>query len=153
ALDLSSCGVEWPILRELIASPLLARLKRLDLSDNRGIADRAARHLAQAPAARSLEALSLAGTALTPSGLLDLLTAPCLTGLTHLARPVGAGAGGLPPAATAVKAAGGPLPPRLTDLRLNETFPAAAALALARSPHLGGLTALRLAGAGARDAL
>jgi uncharacterized protein (TIGR02996 family) len=153
ALDLSCCGVGWPAMQALLDSPLLARLKRLDLGGNVGIADRAVRHLAQAPAARSLEVLRLGGAAITTVGLLDLFTAPCLTGLTHLDLAGCGSAGRVPTASLAVTAVGKPLPPRLTNLNLNAVLPAQAALALAQSPHVAQLTALHLGGAEAGDAL
>jgi uncharacterized protein (TIGR02996 family) len=153
ALDLSACGVEWPHVQALLESPLLARLKRLNLGSNYGVADRAVRELAQMPAARSLEVLRLGGISLTTTGLRDLLTAPCLTGLTHLDLAPCGGAGRVPTPGPAVQAVASPLLPRLADLNLSAALPAAAALALVRSPHVAQLTALRLRGAAAGDPL
>ncbi len=152
-LDLSACGVEWQQVQMLLGSPLLARLRRLDLSNNYGVGDRVVRELAQTPAARSLEVLRLSRASLTTAGLRDLLTAPCLSGLTHLDLADCSGAGRVPTPDAAVKALASPLPPRLADLNLNAALPAPAALALARSPHLAQLTALRLRGAAAGDPL
>ena len=153
ALGLSACGVEWQHVQMLLESPLLARLKRLDLSNNYGVADRVVRELAQAPAARSLEVLRLGGASLTTAGLRDLLTAPRLTGLTHLDLAGCSGAGRVPTPDAALTALASPLPPRLADLNLNAVLPAPAPLALARSPHIAQLTTLRLSGAAAGDVL
>src|SRR5262249_8681486 len=83
-LSLAGDGVEWPTAQALARSGLLGRLTRLDLSNNHGFGDRAARALVAAPAARGLRDLNLSGTNLTPWGVGDLLAAGGLGGLRRL---------------------------------------------------------------------
>lgn len=73
-LDLRGQGVEGPVVRALSSTGLLDRLVKLDLSNNRGLGDRAVRHLVEAGADR-LEELALLQTNLTTAGLRSLLAA------------------------------------------------------------------------------
>lgn len=71
-LGVAHQGLEGPVIQTLIDTGLLDRLRRLDLSGNHAIGDRAIRLLAGAPAGR-LEALGLTGANPTPAGLRALL--------------------------------------------------------------------------------
>lgn len=68
SLGLSAVALEWPQIQWLTEMPLLQQLEHLDLSHNRGLADRAARALASIPAVNQLTTLNLSGTNLTWAG-------------------------------------------------------------------------------------
>ena len=68
---------------ELVASPLLARLRGLDLEGGR-IHDDEARQLAESPNVAGLSFLGLARTGVNAAGLRALLASPALPALEHL---------------------------------------------------------------------
>jgi uncharacterized protein (TIGR02996 family) len=67
----------------LAASPYLARIRFLDLSDNM-LGNRSIRILAQSPWLRNLRGLNLSSTLLSDSGLAALVASPYLTNLEEL---------------------------------------------------------------------
>jgi uncharacterized protein (TIGR02996 family) len=142
-LDLSANEVEGPAVLALVGSPLLGRLTSLNLRANHSLGGRAARALAQAPAAASLRSLDLSFTNIGPGGLRDLLASAFLTGLTAL-RAANVGLYSMT-GLRAAELAAGPVLPRLTLLDLGG-FPDALCLsALLHSPALGRVTSLSLA--------
>jgi hypothetical protein len=77
--------LEGPVVRTLMASPLMGRLTWLDLKDNGSLGVSATRALANSPAAATLQTLNVSYTNIGRSGLRDLLVSPFLTSLTSLA--------------------------------------------------------------------
>ncbi len=72
SLDLRGHGIEGPLIQTLIGTGILRRLRRLDLSGNKPLGDRATRLLAEADAP-NLEWLGLDGTNITSLGLQSML--------------------------------------------------------------------------------
>jgi uncharacterized protein (TIGR02996 family) len=129
-------------LGSLAASPLLARVRRLDLLHN-GLDDVALAELAASPHLGQLEALALAESDFTSAGLARLLAAPSLVSLDKFDLT------SLPECGEGIGAvlAGAPSLSRLRVLDLDYTpLDTASLRTLANSPHLARLERLRLPG-------
>jgi uncharacterized protein (TIGR02996 family) len=146
-------GIAGPAIQALVDSPVLSRLTRLDLTGCHALGDTAARLLASARRAHSLQVLRLQGTSIGPDGLRALVHSTCFPRLHTLGidvrRPLSRRTRNT--AAALPDLLAGPLLAQLTTLEIGHSpvtghirLGDEGACRLAGSPHLSRLTALDL---------